>query len=229
MVSLPTLETGAIYELGPYRYTMYIGDATQVTWTMRDGQKIQVTYQTNSIQFVDGRVYRSVLIQSGKCSLLPGSFPQAAPADRFGYYRGTAVTAVNPISNDSLMRSVEHAWPRNNQVSIASIDESIAAGGTANNTQADATPSGSEIYVEMGISQDSLGTSPHASYISLVDTTSGNTLARIKGAVNPYLSMALKIPYANNNTLTSMVLEFQASNGDSVAHWFFAYLWGVIP
>ena len=131
MVSLPTLETGAIYELGPYRYTMYIGDATQVTWTMRDGQKIQVTYQTNSIQFVDGRVYRSVLIQSGKCSLLPGSFPQAAPADRFGYYRGTAVTAVPPAAILSSIDAIDTWLLRGHACSTERINESLEIGLTA--------------------------------------------------------------------------------------------------
>lgn len=131
---------------------------------------------------------------------------------------------VIPLTQNALMRDLELIAPTRETAPLTAplLDESVAAAGTGTGTfLASTTYNGSLAYIQMAISDDALGTSPHASYIQILDSA-GNIVAMIKGAVNS--------PFFGKIQLQSIgQYTYKYLNGDSVAHWFFLSAYVVIP
>lgn len=142
----------------------------------------------------------------------------------FGSFPANFTSEVNPLTQNALMRDLEVIAPTRETAPLTAplLDLSVAAAGSGNGTfLASTTYNGSLAYIQMGISEDALGTSPHDSYIQILDSA-GNIVAMIKGAVNS--------PFFGKIQLQSIgQYTYKYLNGDSVAHWFFLSAYVVIP
>ena len=118
--------------------------------------------------------------------------------------------------SESVMRLLEKMHPRYNAAAGPSFSQSLAAGADLTGSF-DANP-GDEIIVMGGISQDSLGTTPHASFI-YVNDKNGATVWNVIGALLPSAVMKFRCPFQNDANATQ-TFSYKAYNGDSVAHYF---------
>ena len=118
--------------------------------------------------------------------------------------------------SESVMRILEKLSPRYNAAAGPSFNESLAAG--ADSTGSFEANPGDEILIMGGISQDTLGTSPHASYIYINDKN-GATVWNVIGALLPSAVMRFRVPFQNDAEATQ-TFTYKAYNGDSVAHYF---------
>lgn len=121
-------------------------------------------------------------------------------------------------TSDTLLRSIERIVPRNGVVANTNFNESIAAAGSGN-IGPYSLQIGTWVLVQLGISQDALGTSPHASYIKFVDPENSVVIEAI-GAINSPLNEKFYVTRAGN-------YNFSYLNGDSVAHTFFVNMYAV--
>lgn len=135
---------------------------------------------------------------------------------------GTRYEVTNKYS-ESLFRLLEKLSPRLSAANPVSFNGSIAAAGSQTGTLS--VNPGDELVIIGGISQDTLGTSPHASYIYINDQNA-YTLWQIIGAVIPYSTVKVRVPYQDKNV--AVTFAWKAFNGDSVAHWFTLNVYRII-
>lgn len=122
------------------------------------------------------------------------------------------------VTQDTLLRDLERIVPRNGLVANAYNVFALAAGNTGNSSGY-SLPLASHVLLQMGISQDALGTSPHASYLTLNDPT-GYALVSVVGAINSPLNIQFYVTKGGN-------YSFVWKNGDSVSHTFFYNFYAV--
>lgn len=128
---------------------------------------------------------------------------------------GQGYNAAQSIRGYSITRMLEYIAPfgiTGNQY----INAVIASGG-ADVTAILSMANGDLMSIDWAITQDALGTSPHASYLSVVDT-SGNKLLYALGAGN----------YSGTKTVRMVIngyVTITAHNGDTVAHTFFCNIY----
>lgn len=217
------LPLGVPIELAPSMYFFSvnyqdnnIGGAAEITLVPRAGYStgngITKQYLPNSAYTIDGRSVKEMIVVIGYVFLVPGINHSPNVSGEIGKLDLSSGPAVQPETLDTLMRSVEIIAPRQGEEAVTALDESVAAGGSGSGNLLSISTAGSLLFVQLAISQDSLGTSPHASYISVIDP-GGDTILKVRGAVNN--PVAVYIRAADTGMYT-----FAYENGDSVAHWF---------
>lgn len=142
------------------------------------------------------------------------------PATAFGFLRYTQVARYN----ESLARLMEKLEPRFNAFQPVSMSQSIPAGESVTGSIVGLS-AGDLLYIQMAISQDTLGTSPHGSYI-FVNDQKGLTTCNVVGALLPTYSGKIRVPYQVNGT-ANYTWTYKAYNGDSLAHFFLLNIYGV--
>lgn len=223
------LSPGAIYSIPPDEivileagndaspgYTTSPSGGMELRIKLRRSQlTVDIAYQPSIIVKLPGKDYSEFSLVTGMGYITYG---ETSHKDVINYLAGSSSSMVlaPALTNDTLMRDLEKLAPRRGYVSEGNIDQSIASLGSAASANLSVDASGDIVYYVMGISQDTLGTSPHASYIQLKDVVSGVILTRIKGAVVPYAYGMVRTAAGNDD----LVLE--AYNGDTLAHWFYA-------
>jgi hypothetical protein len=125
-----------------------------------------------------------------------------------GYNLSTGL--VQPLTTLTPWRLLETIRPSRGSQGKLVVDESVASAGSGSATY---SPSLGIDYAFFtgGISQDSLGTSPHDSYITVTDGN-GYLMFKIRGALNSPFKIRIG-PLAGT-------VNIAWENGDSVAHWF---------
>jgi len=118
-----------------------------------------------------------------------------------------------PYTSDTIARSLERVVPRNGESSGGLALTEIASGGADLTGNLENAEPGDLIIFMLGISQDALGTSPHASYVQAIDPA-GNGMFTVYGAIGGGYSVF----YARAGV--SGVWTYHAHNGDSVTHYF---------
>lgn len=121
-------------------------------------------------------------------------------------------------TTDTILRSIERIVPRNGVVADASAVFSVAA-GTGGSTSNYLLPIATYVILQMGISQDTLGTTPHASTLALYDPNAVR-VCLVAGAINSPLSVSFYVTRGGN-------YYFGWNNGDTVSHTFFYNLYAV--
>lgn len=185
-------------------------------------------YETRKIS---GKAFSKVLLVSGSCGMV-GGLEDIVNDVLLGNYSSSLFTSGNsmqgPRVGDSLIQQIESISPRAGFFSTFTapvLDESVAAAGSLSKTNIiGGVNYGALMYFYMGISQDALGTSPHASYIDLYDNYSGYLIARVKGAINSPLSGKFVFPVPSGGGQNTTGVSYSYLNGDSVAHWFFLHI-----
>lgn len=119
--------------------------------------------------------------------------------------------------SESWARLLEKLQPRYDAAQPVSFNSQIASGGANLTGTFDVVP-GDELIVVMGISQDTLGTTPHLSTLYINDQNS-LTVAICFGATVPSLVTHIRVPYQRNQGKT-ITWSYVAHNGDTVAHYF---------
>lgn len=193
-----------------------IGGAAEITLIPRAGYStgngITKQYLPNSAYTVDGRSVRELIVTVGLVFLVPGVNHAPNVSGEIGKLDLSSGPAVQPATLDTLMRSVEIVAPRQGEEALTPLDESVASGGSGSGNLLNVPTAGSLLYIQLAISQDTLGTSPHSSYISIIDP-GGNTIVKVRGAVNSPLSAYIRAALTGT-------YKYSYENGDSVAHWF---------
>jgi hypothetical protein len=117
---------------------------------------------------------------------------------------------TEPLTNLTPWRLLEFIKPTRGSSQKLIIDAIMAASATGSATYTPYSGLDHALFTG-GISEDTLGTSPHASYISVTDGN-GNLIFKIRGALNsPFKIVAGPL---------SGDLTIAWENGDTVAHWF---------
>lgn len=128
---------------------------------------------------------------------------------------------INPTGDDSIWRLIEKLVPQGNtNIEQILVDEDVAAAGAGSGSTS-SIPKGAIVHYYGGISQDTLGTSPHASYITLSDFQS-NIVFKSRGALNYVFRGRFRNPVEGAGS-------FAYSNGDSVSHWFLLGIYVEVP
>lgn len=125
---------------------------------------------------------------------------------------------VYNTTSDTILRSIERIVPRGGVLAQATVNESVASAGSGSSGPY-SLDIATLVYLQLAISQDSLGTSPHDSYIYIEDSSS-RIVYEVVGAVNSPL-------VAQFYTTVSGGYIIKWYNGDSVAHTFFASMYAV--
>ena len=131
---------------------------------------------------------------------------------------GQGYNAYNGVRGMSIVRLLEIAAPIGGSSSRYILTE-IASGG-ADVTGTLYASIGDMVSIDWAITQDSLGTSPHASYISITDGASYLMLYAL-GAGNYHGTKILRVLASGNVTIT-------CHNGDSVSHTFMVSIYRMI-
>ena len=220
------LHPGIMYELRNYGNASSNTGKCDVTPTEK-GRKVGLTFGAITISAggkirIDGDLYASIQGSEDNAStslqLLPGlngyDVPYVALAGSYLNYYSVGQTVYNPVRILELLGSIGAG----SGSSSVALDESVASAGSGSGTLTSPTymQTGQCLHIQWGISQDSLGTSPHGSYI-LVSGPQGETILKVRGAVNPYGKMSIRV---NAHVSSSTPYTFSYENGDSVAHWF---------
>ena len=163
---------------------------------------------------LDGSIWRKISVASGQITIYIGIEMGPNPTVPLGYEgpSGGSVSTMQTVN--TIGRMLELIRPINGGNSNVEVDASLAAAASGSDTTSFQNITvGTEIEVIWGMSQQSLGTSPHASYMSITGK-SGQVYFKARGAVNPYGSYRFIVAEAESN------LDIAWENGDSVAHWF---------
>lgn len=191
------------------------------------GRKIGLTFGSMPISasgkiVIDGDFYSSIQgdpkNQSPYLILLPGvlgyDVPYLALSGAYLDSFNPGGTKYNPVRVLEMLGGIGNG----SGGSSVALDASVAAAGTGSGTLVSGQymSTGQLLYIQWGISQDTLGTSPHASYIQINDPQDA-VIAKVRGAVNPYGTLVIRV---NVNVSSSTPYTFSYENGDSVAHWF---------
>ena len=123
---------------------------------------------------------------------------------------GQGFNAKQSITGNSITRLLEIATPIS-YVNNLYINALIASGGS-DQTATMYVAEGDLLWIDWAITQDSLGTSPHASYIAVTDPN-GNKFLYAIGAGNYRGAKSVRNTLSGNMTAT-------CHNGDSVSHTF---------
>ena len=169
-------------------------------------------------KYLDASVVLSVSVLSDSAQgayLTAGIYKQSY--DSVLGYSNTA-SLDQPVTSFTPWRLLELIAKARGSANSLVVDESVASGGSGTGTF---TPNEGvdEALFTGGISQDSLGTSPHDSYISVTDGN-GNLVFKIRGALNSPFAVKVHGLWGKCNIAWS--------NGDSVAHWFQLNIYEVI-
>lgn len=224
-LSPPTLPPGVKTDLLPMPYVIKTyglkGYQDNITFYFRNKEQGSLTFQVGSNDpfNVDGRIVEAILYE-----------PATGSPDVAFVYPGIDTTSLlilqtlgKTYSQYSMMKGSDTPFRlleriAGNNASLAAtvaVDESVAAAGTGSSGSLSYSQ-GDLITFSWGISQDTLGTSPHDSYIGLYNGASTPVLLfRVRGAVNPYGTMRFIMDGSGS-------VSISWKNGDSVAHWFVA-------
>ena len=210
----------------------------QITLFPRDRNARNGLFQPNaSVEnqwLVDGKIWKSIKL-TGDADFHT-LYESGALVSYFhvGYRVENGLAATGQIRyysagkySTSQIRLLEKAHPYGLSTNPVSISQSIAAGGADLSGNFTVVP-GDDLIITMAISQISLGTTPHASYI-YVDDYLGNTVTNAVGAAIPSLvvkSKAVGITGQYGNA--AVTYSYKLHNGDSVAHWFVLNVYRVI-
>lgn len=165
---------------------------------------------SGNIKHLDCGVIRSIRVTKASPQgvvVTPG-IPYQTSDSPLGYNNNVGL--VQPMSSLTPWRLLEVIKASRGTLSSLIVDESVAAAGNGTATYDISQGIDYALFVG-GISDDALGTSPHASYITVTDGN-GNLMFKIRGALNS--------PFAYRAGPLSGNLKIAWSNGDSVAHWF---------
>lgn len=224
-VSPPTLPPNVKTTLGRQKYVIKTygqkGYNDSFTFYFRDSLQQPISFQVgdNDPFLVDGRIVEAVLFEP----------PKGSPDTAFIYTGSDTVALlllqtlgktynqyITMQGSDTPFRLLEKIAETTGSLSGPYIlDESLAAGDSGSSGSVGAG-TGAKVVFSWGISQDTLGTSPHGSYIGLYNGD-GKLIFRVRGAVNPYGSVHFTMDSSGSLTVAY-------ENGDSVAHFFVAML-----
>jgi len=213
------------------------GQASTVRLYFRDKAKtfLEYTLSPYLIKRVSGTAYSEVMLVSGNVGIEEDTDDAINP-NLFGVYDaslfGLALMDGAHVP-DSVIKSIQAIVPRRGFAStykVPVLSLSVAAGASVALTNfINGLVYGTKIFYTMAISQDTLGTSPHASYLQLFDAQTGYLIDEVVGAVNSPTKGEFTMPLINNDGLTTDGLSYAYANGDSVAHWFYLFVQGIAP
>lgn len=121
-------------------------------------------------------------------------------------------------TTDTLLRSVERIVPRNGVVASAKSVFAVSA-GTSSVSGTYLLPVATKVILQLGISQDVLGTTPHDSYLAFNDQND-RPIAYVAGAINSPLTISFYTAIEGNYYLAW-------GNGDTVTHTFLYNMYAV--
>lgn len=169
----------------------------------------QFTIGGYNVKHIDTSVVKSVAVsaKSPQGVLISPGITYQTTDSPLGY---NTKDLVQPQDSLTPWRLLETIRPAGGSSGKLIVDESVAAAGTGSGTY---TPNLGIDYALFtgGISQDTLGTSPHDSYITVTDGN-GRLMFKIRGALNSPFKIYIG-PLAGT-------VNIAWANGDSVAHWF---------
>lgn len=172
---------------------------------------------------LDGSVWHKLSVVSGQITIYIGIEMGSNPTLPLGYEGPSGGSVSTMQTANTIGRMLELIRPVQQGNSGLEVDADLAAAATGSDTTSFTNVTiGSEIEVIWGMSQDALGTSPHASYMSITGGTSSQLYFKARGAVNPYGSYKFRVATAES------ALDIAWENGDSVAHWFLLFVRRVI-
>jgi hypothetical protein len=168
---------------------------------------------------LDGSIWHKLSVVSGQVTIYIGINMGENPTAPLGYEGPSSGALSTMKTNNTIGRMLELIRPVTNGNSVLEVDASLAAAASGSDTTGFQTVTvGTEVEVIWGMSQDSLGTSPHASYMSIIGGTSDQVYFKARGAVNPYGTYRFRVYTAES------ALNIAWENGDSVAHWFLLFV-----
>lgn len=172
----------------------------------------------HNVKHLDCSVIESIRVTKSSPQgvyVTPG-VPYQTTDSPLGY--NTTAGLIQPLSALTPWRLLESIRPFRGSQNSLIVDESVAAAGTGSSTY-DISQGIDYALFTGGISDESNGTSPHASYITVTDGN-GNLMFKIRGAMNTPFSIRAG-PLSGN-------LKIAWENGDSVAHWFLLNIYEAI-
>lgn len=182
-----------------------------VTVVFRDMAVPSYKFNLNgyNIKKIDPKVVKSISVSSSSPQgvIVAIGIPWQSYDEIFGYNESPV---VEPLSNLTPWRLLETIRPTRGSNSSLVVDASVAAAGSGSATFTPNQGIDHAVFTG-GISQDTLGTDPHASYITVTDANE-NLMFKIRGALNSPFSIRAG-PLAGK-------ISIAWQNGDSVAHWF---------
>ena len=190
-----------------------------VTVVFRDPSVPSYNFNLNgyNIKKIDPNVIKRISVSKSSPQgilVVPG-IPWESYDSVLGYNESPV---TDPQGSLTPWRLLECVAANRGSLSTLIVDESVAAAGTGSSTYNISQGIDYALFVG-GISDDSLGTSPHASYITVTDGN-GNLMFKIRGALNSPFSIRAG-PLSGN-------VKIAWANGDSVAHWFLLNIYEAI-
>lgn len=173
---------------------------------------------SDNIKHLDCSVVKSIFVTKASpqgVNISPG-IPYQTSDSPLGYNNTPGL--IQPKLGFTPWRLLELIAQVSGSESSLIVDESVAAGGTGSGTYTPYRGTDKALFVG-GISGDSLGTSPHDSYITVTDGN-GKTVFKIRGALNTPFSILVHGLWGK--------ISIAWSNGDSVAHWFLLNVYEVV-
>lgn len=164
----------------------------------------------NNLIHVDPKYVQSLSLKADApqgVAVAPG-IPYRSYDSVLGYNLTTGL--IQPLTTLTPWRLLETIRPSRGSQEKLVVDESVASAGSGSATYSPSLGTDYALFTG-GISQDSLGTSPHDSYITVTDGN-GNLMFKIRGALNSPFKIRIG-PLAGT-------VNIAWKNGDSVAHWF---------
>lgn len=180
-------------------------------------QPFSSNIEASQLFSVDGTLYDGFMIDYGSATFLVfvnGGIDEMKFRALYHFLGSNPANQYTlPYTSDSLARSIERIAPRNGEAFGGIGATSIASGGTDLTGTLFTGTAGDIALFNLSISQDALGTTPHASYV-LVTDPNGNNIVQQYGAMGNG-SLQVVIPLGLSGTY-----KYQAHNGDSVTHYF---------
>ncbi len=171
---------------------------------------------------LDGTYYEAVQGNakniSTKLVLEPGYDGEDVPYLALqGSYLAGGIPGVSKYNPVAAIEAISRLGSSSGGGSVA-IDADVASGASGSGELLSPTymQNGELLVITWGISHDSVGTSPHAPYILVLDPQS-TPILKVRGVVNPYGSVIVRVSEAVSS---SAPYTFSYENGDSVSHWF---------
>ena len=177
--SFPRDAQSTVWALYTSQVTLYSGNSQvpDISSTVQAGQYI----------IVDGRIWKGFLVQSGQIAVYFGVQMSVNPTVPMGYVGPTGGPIYSGQTKRTFARLLEHLTYLQGGNYSLEVDESLAAGASGSDTAGFANVTiGTRFHIVWGMSQDALGTSPHASYMYVQGNTSSKVYWKARGAVNPY-------------------------------------------
>ena len=214
----PNVKTDLLHKMYMVKTSGPGGYQDSFTFYFRDSSQGSISFQVgdNDPFKVDGNVVGSILFEPAKGSgdsayIYPGSDTMAILSQQT--LGRTYKQSAGMSGPDTPFRVLEKIGGINGYyANTLVVDESVASAGSGSDTLD--VLQGEKVIYTWGISQDSLGTSPHDSYIELL-SENGALVHKARGAVNPYGVLEFIA-----ERVSPMTIKYV--NGDSVAHWFLA-------